>query len=277
MIPSTRPDVEQPEQGITAERVIELATDAERPILEILMHGGPIKTNRGMLKAAQEIIARASPVPATGDAARKAAERATPLQDWLEEANKVKGMFPDFGWPDRLSFSEAVAEQLVQMMRLPVQPAALHYRIAPMDEMPEQVKCEVLDCNEPQNCFHYCTEHHQSICRPAAASTEAQEAIPTPSEAKEIVDALGDDLDVFEFEYEALIARIEAYAQGRYAKGIKDSIKLAERILESLPPGNTPITAKAREISTIPVEGVIDGLRALLNAEGVENQEVKDA
>lgn len=45
-------------------------------------------------------------------------------RNWLIEAEKVKGMFPNFGWPDRLSFSEAVAEQLVQMTRLPVQPAA---------------------------------------------------------------------------------------------------------------------------------------------------------
>ena len=39
---------------------------------------------------------------------------------WLEEAEAVAGMFPNFSWPDRLSFSEAVAEQLVQMTRLPV-------------------------------------------------------------------------------------------------------------------------------------------------------------
>ena len=42
----------------------------------------------------------------------------TKEEDLKDAATKVAGMFPDFGWPKRLSFSEAVAEQLVQMTRI---------------------------------------------------------------------------------------------------------------------------------------------------------------
>jgi hypothetical protein len=45
-----------PEQGISREKAFELASEAERPILEILLRGGsPIRTNRAMLQAAKEV------------------------------------------------------------------------------------------------------------------------------------------------------------------------------------------------------------------------------
>lgn len=44
-----------------------------------------------------------------------------------------------------------------------------HLRAVPVDEEPVLVKCEVSDCNEPQSCFHYCHEHHKSICTPFTA------------------------------------------------------------------------------------------------------------
>lgn len=42
----------------------------------------------------------------------------TKQENWPETATTVAKMFPDFGWPERLSFSEAIAEQLVQMTRI---------------------------------------------------------------------------------------------------------------------------------------------------------------
>lgn len=44
-------------------------------------------------------------------------------------------------------------------------PGPLHFRHPADGEEVEQVKCEVLDCNESQSCFHYCHEHHIAICR----------------------------------------------------------------------------------------------------------------
>lgn len=41
------------------------------------------------------------------------------LKEWEAAARRVKGMFREFGWPERLTFTEAVAEQLVLMTYLP--------------------------------------------------------------------------------------------------------------------------------------------------------------
>lgn len=46
----------KPGQGITREQALEMVSEAERPILEILLRGGPIKTNRFCLAAAREIV-----------------------------------------------------------------------------------------------------------------------------------------------------------------------------------------------------------------------------
>lgn len=59
---------EQVEQGITREQAMSLASDVERPILEILLRGGVIKTNRGMLEAAREIANTRVSLPEDGKA-----------------------------------------------------------------------------------------------------------------------------------------------------------------------------------------------------------------
>lgn len=49
-------------------------------------------------------------------------------------------------------------------LTVPAKP--LHFRHPADGEEVERVKCEVLDCNESQSCFHYCHEHHITICNP---------------------------------------------------------------------------------------------------------------
>lgn len=72
--------------------------------------------------------------------------------------------------------AEAVIAQLQNSRATPPTPASttpepLHFRHPADGEEVERVKCEVLDCNESQSCFHYCHEHHIAICRPASPLT----------------------------------------------------------------------------------------------------------
>lgn len=54
---------------------------------------------------------------------------------WLAEMKKAAAMFPYFSWPNCMSFSEAIAEQLVQMTRL--DPAATQPAWQPTSSFPE--------------------------------------------------------------------------------------------------------------------------------------------
>lgn len=54
-------------------------------------------------------------------------------------------------------------------------PSCYGIRPTPIGESPEMVKCEVLDCNDSQICFHYCQEHHFAICKPPHATIGARE------------------------------------------------------------------------------------------------------
>lgn len=230
--------------------------------------------------------------------------------NWLEEANKVKGMFPDFSWPG-LSFSEAVAEQLVQMTRLPVQPAASTPDVHSLKRFALSGRCDNRlhsECPYPERCL--------CDCHTAAASTEAQDEHPyykhvrncqhcsgphghcveglqllnagksvTPpdftEQAREIVmqtytegcEWHGPTVEATceRFHREQFIKRISSLATSAHTEGVKAERKRIHKLISEMP---LTLTIGGYIRAKTPAETAADILAAIGH---VENQEVKDA
>lgn len=105
-------------------------------------------------------------------------QAASDLAEWLDmlvvalKANQ-KFEYNEWGqfimgaesWADRLraATTSSPAAQPDTCLDSLLQP---RLRTTAKDEEPALVKCEVDDCNEHQQCFHYCVEHHKTICTP---------------------------------------------------------------------------------------------------------------